>query len=76
MPAGMLSVQKLSGRPTTTVSIPASIACAAVAIPYGPPPITTSTIVPRSAFAAAAAVSLRHPVSTATPPVVSRRLRG
>ena len=33
MPAGMLSVQKLSGRPTTTVSMPASMAVAAVAMP-------------------------------------------
>jgi hypothetical protein len=33
MPAGMFSVQKLSGYPTTTVSMPASMAFAAVAIP-------------------------------------------
>src|SRR5580692_2103312 len=46
MPSGMLSVQKPSGRPTTTVSMPASMALAAVAMPYGPPPITTSIACP------------------------------
>ena len=42
MPSGMLSVQKPRGRPTTIVSMPFSIALAAVAIPYGPAPITTN----------------------------------
>ena len=33
IPSGMWSVQKLIGRPTTTVSTPRSMACAATAIP-------------------------------------------
>ena len=43
MPSGMLSVQKPRGRPTTTVSIPCSMALAAVEMPYGPAPITVNT---------------------------------
>ena len=42
MPSGMLSVQKPRGRPMTIASMSFSIAFAAVAIPYGPAPITAN----------------------------------
>ena len=41
--SGMCSCQKDIGPPTTIVSIPCSIARAAVATPYGPAPITRSS---------------------------------
>src|SRR5829696_6303624 len=44
IPVGMLSRQKAIGSPTTSCSMPARLAQAAVARPYGPAPITKSGV--------------------------------
>ena len=44
MPGGMWSRQNSIGRPTITVSRPAARAAAAVASPYGPAPMTRTSI--------------------------------